>query len=157
MTYECSPHVPRTPTEYEANNYRPGVPIYPVRTTIINAHKDCGARHKIGDTWEISGIYEGATRGFICPDQNTPVLFKIERLEGQPIYLASKKVYHGNIGFSLDRDVESTVQVGVQVRAAITVKEAAGKLLGKRLGRDWVVLNLDYKRRRKPKGKTKLE
>jgi len=124
MVYECSPHVPRTPTEYEANNYRPGVPIYPVRTTVISAHKDCGARHKIGDTWEISGIYEGATRGFICPtalgslwcfiyamrfgaefpwgedpdsvkaicpDQNTPVLFKIERLKGQPIYLASKK------------------------------------------------------------------
>jgi hypothetical protein len=27
-----------------------------------------------------------------------------------------------------------------------------GKLSGKRLGHDWIVLNLDYKRRRKPKG-----
>jgi excisionase family DNA binding protein len=27
-----------------------------------------------------------------------------------------------------------------------------GKIKGKKLGRDWVVLSLDYKRRRKPKG-----
>jgi uncharacterized repeat protein (TIGR04076 family) len=124
MVHECSPYIPRTPTEYEATNYRPGVPIYPVQTTVISAHKDCGAKHKIGDTWEIYGIYEGATRGFICPvalgalwcfiyamrfgaelpwgedsdsctavcpDQNTPVIFKIKRLKGQPIYLAGNK------------------------------------------------------------------
>jgi excisionase family DNA binding protein len=28
----------------------------------------------------------------------------------------------------------------------------AGKIRGKKLGHDWVVLNLDYKRKRKPKG-----
>ena len=27
-----------------------------------------------------------------------------------------------------------------------------GEVKGKRLGRDWVVLELDYKRKRKPKG-----
>jgi len=30
---------------------------------------------------------------------------------------------------------------------------AEGRLEGKKLGRDWVVLNLDYKRKRKPKRK----
>lgn len=29
---------------------------------------------------------------------------------------------------------------------------AKGEIKGKKLGRDWVVLNLDYKRKRKPKG-----
>ena len=28
----------------------------------------------------------------------------------------------------------------------------AGKIKGKKLGHDWVVLSLDYKRKRKPKG-----
>ena len=28
----------------------------------------------------------------------------------------------------------------------------SGKIKGKRLGHDWVVLSLDYKRKRKPKG-----
>ena len=30
-----------------------------------------------------------------------------------------------------------------------------GELKGKKLGRDWVVLNLDYTRKRKPKGDSK--
>ena len=29
---------------------------------------------------------------------------------------------------------------------------AKGEIEGKKLGRDWVVLSLDYKRKRKPKG-----
>lgn len=29
---------------------------------------------------------------------------------------------------------------------------AKGQIKGKRLGRDWVILSLDYKRKRKPKG-----
>jgi len=29
---------------------------------------------------------------------------------------------------------------------------AKGEIKGKKLGRDWVVLSLDYKRKRKPKG-----
>ncbi len=124
MAYECNPHVPKGPTEYETTTYRSGVPLYKVRTTVVSAHPDCGARHKVGDTWEISGVYEGATKGFICPaalaslwgfiyamrfgaefpwgegpdscvlvcsDPNTPVLFKIERLKEQPVYLAGKK------------------------------------------------------------------
>ncbi len=31
---------------------------------------------------------------------------------------------------------------------------ADGHIKGKRLGRDWVVLSLDYKRKRKPKRRT---
>jgi len=31
----------------------------------------------------------------------------------------------------------------------------SGTIKGKKLGHDWVVLNLDYKRRRKPKKSTK--
>jgi len=31
-----------------------------------------------------------------------------------------------------------------------------GKIQGKKVGRDWVVLSLDYKRKRKPKGYRKL-
>ena len=30
-----------------------------------------------------------------------------------------------------------------------------GQIKGKKLGHDWVVLSLDYKRKRKPKGDTK--
>ena len=30
---------------------------------------------------------------------------------------------------------------------------AKGEIDGKRLGRDWVVLSLDYKRKRKPRGR----
>jgi hypothetical protein len=33
---------------------------------------------------------------------------------------------------------------------------AKGDIKGKKLGHDWVVLSLDYKRKRKPKGYTKL-
>ena len=31
-----------------------------------------------------------------------------------------------------------------------------GRIKGKKLGRDWVVLSLDYKRKRKPKGYRQL-
>jgi hypothetical protein len=31
-----------------------------------------------------------------------------------------------------------------------------GELSGKKLGHDWVVLNLDYKRKRRPKGRGKV-
>ena len=32
---------------------------------------------------------------------------------------------------------------------------AKGEIKGKKLGRDWVILNLDYQRKRRPKGKRK--
>ena len=32
---------------------------------------------------------------------------------------------------------------------------AKGEIRGKRLGRDWVVLSLNYKRKRRPKGERK--
>lgn len=34
---------------------------------------------------------------------------------------------------------------------------AKGEIEGKKLGRDWVVLSLDYQRKRKPKGKGNLK
>jgi excisionase family DNA binding protein len=33
----------------------------------------------------------------------------------------------------------------------------SGQLPGKRLGHDWIVYNLDYKRKRKPKRKKEIE
>ena len=33
----------------------------------------------------------------------------------------------------------------------------SGELKGRKFGRDWMVLSLDYKRRRKPKTKRKLD
>ncbi len=79
-----------------------------------------------------------------------------------------EKLYNGRIGFSIGRDIASSVAVGVSVTAS-GVKETAkklgfseqhirrllakGKIMGKRLGRDWVVFDLNYKRKRRPKGK----
>ncbi|HEY94100.1 MAG TPA: helix-turn-helix domain-containing protein [Dehalococcoidia bacterium] len=34
---------------------------------------------------------------------------------------------------------------------------AKGEIKGKKLGRDWVILNLDYQRKRRPKGGQKSE
>ncbi|MBW1667519.1 MAG: TIGR04076 family protein [Deltaproteobacteria bacterium] len=47
--------------------HRPKVPMYRVRVTVIKAHPDCGAQHKVGDTWEISHVKEGGQKGFLCP------------------------------------------------------------------------------------------
>jgi hypothetical protein len=84
------------------------------------------------------------------------------------IWWEGKQIYKGQIGFSLARDVAAFVSVGVKAEATVSVKEAAhklqlsqqhvhyllakGKLLGKRLGRDWAVFGLNYERKRRPKG-----
>jgi hypothetical protein len=84
-----------------------------------------------------------------------------------------QRVYMGQIGFALDREAAAVVKIGVKVGATDTmtysVKGAAGALgmsvqhvrhllakgmiAGKKLGRDWMVLSLDYERRRAPKRK----
>jgi hypothetical protein len=46
---------------------------------------------------------------------------------------------------------EAATKIGLSERhLRLLLKE--GKLEGKKLGHDWVVLSLDYKRKRKPKG-----
>jgi len=50
---------------------------------------------------------------------------------------------------------EAATQLGLdisQVRRLL----AAGEIKGKKLGRDWVVLELSYKRKRKPKRSTEV-
>jgi len=47
--------------------HRPEVPMYTVRVTVVEAHPDCGAGHKVGDTWEISHVRRGGQKGFLCP------------------------------------------------------------------------------------------
>ena len=46
---------------------------------------------------------------------------------------------------------EAAVKIGVSERQLRFLLEK-GQLEGKKLGRDWVVLSLDYQRKRKPKG-----
>jgi hypothetical protein len=46
---------------------------------------------------------------------------------------------------------EAAGQMGVSERHLRLLLES-GQVEGKKLGRDWVVLSLDYKRKRKPKG-----
>ena len=46
---------------------------------------------------------------------------------------------------------EAAMKMGLSERhLRLLLKE--GKIEGKKLGHDWVVLSLDYKRKRKPKG-----
>ncbi len=45
---------------------------------------------------------------------------------------------------------EASAELGISERR-IRQLLAQGRIEGKRLGRDWVVLSLDYKRKRKPK------
>jgi len=46
---------------------------------------------------------------------------------------------------------EAAVKLGISDRRVRKLLEEM-RLEGKRIGRDWVVLNLDYKRKRKPRG-----
>ena len=47
---------------------------------------------------------------------------------------------------------EASAELGISKRR-IRQLLAQGRIEGKRLGRDWVVLTLDYQRKRKPKTK----
>ena len=47
---------------------------------------------------------------------------------------------------------EAAVRLGVSERRVRVLLEEK-RIQGKKLGRDWVVLSLDYKRKRKPKRK----
>jgi excisionase family DNA binding protein len=46
---------------------------------------------------------------------------------------------------------EAAVRLGISVDHVRKLLES-GELKGKKLGRDWVVLSVDYKRKRRPKG-----
>jgi len=79
-----------------------------------------------------------------------------------------KQIYRGHISFNLEFEVIATATVGISASVSYSVNEASrlsklspqhiryllskGVLLGKKLGHDWIVLSLDYKRKRKPKG-----
>jgi len=47
---------------------------------------------------------------------------------------------------------EAAGKLGISERRVRQLLEG-GRIQGKKLGRDWVVLSLDYKRKRKPKKK----
>ena len=47
---------------------------------------------------------------------------------------------------------EAAINLGISDRRVRKLLEE-GRIKGKKLGRDWVVLSLDYQRKRKPKGK----
>jgi len=49
---------------------------------------------------------------------------------------------------------EAALKMGISERHLRLLLEK-GQIEGKKLGRDWVVLSLDYKRKRKPKGGNK--
>ena len=49
---------------------------------------------------------------------------------------------------------EAALKIGVSERQLRFLLER-GQIEGKKLGRDWVVLSLDYQRKRKPKGDKK--
>jgi hypothetical protein len=49
---------------------------------------------------------------------------------------------------------EAALKMGISERHLRLLLEK-GEVEGKKLGRDWVVLSLDYKRKRKPKGEKK--
>jgi uncharacterized repeat protein (TIGR04076 family) len=103
---------------------RPDVPMWMVRVTVVDAHPDCGAHHKVGDTWEQSDVKKETIKGFICPtafaalypiifamrygaefpwsadsdkyeavcpDPDTPVKFRIERIKGKVWMAAQEK------------------------------------------------------------------
>ena len=103
---------------------RPEIPMWVVRVTVVEAHPDCGAKHKVGDTWEIADVKKETIKGFICPtafytlypiiyvmryggefpfaadpdsyevvcpDFETPVKFRIERIRGKVWMAAEEK------------------------------------------------------------------
>ena len=47
--------------------WRPNVPSYKVRVTVVKAHPECGAKHKVGDTFEMIGVRKEHVKGFMCP------------------------------------------------------------------------------------------
>lgn len=47
--------------------HRPKIPMYTVRVTVVEAHPNCAARHRVGDTFEISHVRRGGQKGFMCP------------------------------------------------------------------------------------------
>jgi excisionase family DNA binding protein len=49
---------------------------------------------------------------------------------------------------------EAAPKIGISERRLRQLLEE-GRIEGKKLGRDWVVLSLDYKRKRKPKVKSR--
>ena len=49
---------------------------------------------------------------------------------------------------------EAAIKIGISDRRVRKLLEE-GRIKGKKLGRDWVVLSLDYQRKRKTKDKTK--
>ncbi|MBC8273860.1 MAG: helix-turn-helix domain-containing protein [Chloroflexi bacterium] len=78
-----------------------------------------------------------------------------------------QKIYKGHISFNLEFEQVLFDGISMAANASYSVEEAAklskissqhiryllskGEILGKKLGRDWVVLSLDYIRKRKPK------
>ena len=46
---------------------------------------------------------------------------------------------------------EASIKLGISERR-VTKLLTEGRIKGKKLGRDWVVLDLNYTRKRKPKG-----
>ncbi len=49
---------------------------------------------------------------------------------------------------------EAAIKLGISDRRVRKLLEE-GRIKGRKLGRDWVVLDLNYKRKRKPKGTKK--
>lgn len=47
--------------------WRPKVPLYKVRVTVVKAHPGCAAQHKVGDTFETFGARKEDQKGFMCP------------------------------------------------------------------------------------------
>lgn len=47
--------------------WRPKVPQYKVRVTVVKAHPGCGAKHKVGDIFEMIGVRKEHVKGFMCP------------------------------------------------------------------------------------------
>ena len=72
---------------------------------------------------------------------------------GNSLTIVPHAVYNvanwGQVMYSVNEAAEQLKVSPRRVRFLL----AEGRLEGKKLGRDWVVLNLDYKRKRKPKRK----
>ncbi len=63
-------------------------------------------------------------------------------------------VYNNNMAKEIYSSKEAASKLGLSpdhVRRLLL----QGKLQGKKLGHDWIVFKLDYKRKRKPKGESK--
>lgn len=92
-------------------------------------------------------------------------IFKVD------IVWQGQKIYQGQISFNLEFEPVLSDGISMAASASYSVEEAAdlsklspqhiryllskGEISGKKLGRDWVVLSLDYMRKRKPKRKSR--